>query len=115
MIAAFAQAAMYVATGLWPLLSMRTFEAVTGEKAEDWLVKTVGTLIVVIGTTLAVAAFRDRVTSEIALLGVGSALALIAIDVVYVARRVIPPIYLADAAVEAVLVSLWLSRWPGLE
>jgi hypothetical protein len=43
----------------------------------------------------------------VVLLAVGSALGLTAIDVVYVARDVIPPIYLADAAVEVVLVAGW--------
>jgi hypothetical protein len=34
-IVAFAQAAAYFLTGIWPLVSMRTFEAVTGEKTDD--------------------------------------------------------------------------------
>jgi hypothetical protein len=45
------------------------------------------------------------------LLGAASALGLIVIDVTYVARGTIAPIYLADAVLEAVLVALWLTAW----
>ncbi|MBV8580277.1 MAG: hypothetical protein JOZ86_06540, partial [Candidatus Eremiobacteraeota bacterium] len=37
-------AAYYLATGLWPLLDMRSFELVTGRKTDRWLVKMVGAL-----------------------------------------------------------------------
>lgn len=39
------QGIYYVASGLWPLLHMRSFEAVTGPKRDKWLVNTVGALI----------------------------------------------------------------------
>jgi hypothetical protein len=80
---------------------------VTGDKTDDWLVKTVGVLVTVVGVVLATAALRLRVTQEVALLGLGSALALTAIDVTYVAKGVIAPIYLADAAAEMLLIALW--------
>ena len=31
--------------GLWPLVDMRSFEAVTGRKRDRWLVNTVGLLL----------------------------------------------------------------------
>src|SRR5439155_14802188 len=70
------QGAYYAATGLWPLLHMRSFEAVTGPKREDWLVKTVGVLVTAIAGTLLVAGRRRRVPSEVALLAVSSAVGL---------------------------------------
>ncbi len=73
-------------TGLWPLLSIRTFQVVTGRKVDLWLVKTVGVLVGVIGVVLIVAALRSRVTTEIILLAVGSAAGLTGIDVVYVLK-----------------------------
>jgi hypothetical protein len=36
------QAGYYCLTGVWPLLHMASFEAVTGPKVDDWLVKMVG-------------------------------------------------------------------------
>ena len=44
--------AFYLATGLWPILHLRSFEAVTGPKLEGWLIKTAGTLITAIDYTL---------------------------------------------------------------
>jgi len=47
-----AQGVYFLLTGIWPLLSMRTFEAVTGPKVDRWLVKTVGVLVAVIGSKI---------------------------------------------------------------
>lgn len=104
---AVGQGAFYLATGLWPILHMRSFEAVTGEKIDDWLVKTVGAMIAVVGTVTTVAGVRRRVTPEIALLAAGSAAVLAAVDVIYNTKRVIPPVYLLDAVAEAGLVGAW--------
>ena len=104
---AVAQGAFYLGTGLWPLLHMRSFESVTGEKTDDWLVETVGALLTVSGAVMMMAGLRRRVTPEIALLAAGSAAALTAIDVIYTARRVIRPVYLLDAAVEVGLIAAW--------
>ncbi|MGH7661110.1 MAG: hypothetical protein ACRENA_09390 [Vulcanimicrobiaceae bacterium] len=43
------QAGYYIATGIWPLLSMRSFEAITGPKTDRWLVRMVGLLAATIG------------------------------------------------------------------
>jgi hypothetical protein len=106
---AVAQGAFYVATGVWPILHIRSFEAVTGEKTDDWLVKTVGALIAVAGVTMTVAGLRRRVTPEIAMLAAGSAAALAAVDVVYTQKGIIPPIYLLDAVAEAGLIGAWVA------
>jgi hypothetical protein len=104
---AYTQAAFYVGTGVWPILNMRTFQAVTGPKTDDWLVKTVGACVAVVGGVVGLAASRRRITPEIALLGAGTAAALTGIDLVYVAKRRISPIYLLDAAAETALIALW--------
>ena len=104
------QAAYYVLTGIWPLLSRRSFEAVTGQKRDYWLVQTVGGLVAVTGAALATAACDERTLQSpaIRILGVGSALSLATIDFVFVRRRRISPIYLADAAAEVGVVAGWL-------
>lgn len=109
--AALGQGVFYAVTGFWPVVHIRSFEAVSGPKHDDWLVKTVGLLLTVIGCVLSMAGMRRRMGIEIPLLGVGSALSLAAIDLVYVSRRRIPPIYLADAAGEGALASLWAIAW----
>jgi len=98
------QGAYFAATGVWPLLHMRSFEAVTGPKVDKWLVKTVGLCITCIGAALLGAARRDRITPEIRGLAISSAVSLAAIDVYYSATGRISPIYLADAVAEAGLV-----------
>jgi hypothetical protein len=104
---ALAQGAYFVATGVWPLVHMRSFEAVTGPKVDKWLVKTVGVLVAVAGGVLVSAAARRRVTAETAALAIGTAAGLGAIDTIYAGKRRIARIYLADAALEAALVSAW--------
>ncbi len=98
-----AMAAYYVATGAWPIVHMRSFEAITGPKVDRWLVNMVAALAVANGVALAVGARRDDPSAETVALAVTSALAFTAIDVVYVARGRIRPIYLGDAAVELAL------------
>jgi hypothetical protein len=106
-VLAMAHGAYFVGTGIWPLIDMRSFEAVTGPKVDKWLVKTVGVLIAVVGGVVAAAGARRRVTGETALLAAGCAAGLGAIDVVYALKRRIAPIYLADALVEAALIAAW--------
>ncbi len=102
------QGLFYMATGIWPLVSIDSFQRVTGPKVDLWLVKTVGVLVTVIGAALVVAGLRRQVAPETKVLAVGSAAGLVGIDTIYVARRRISPIYLADAIGEVGLVLLWL-------
>jgi hypothetical protein len=102
------QGAYYVASGLWPLIDMRSFEAVTGPKHDRWLVKTVGALVTVIGATLLLSGRGRRPGADAANLGMLSALALIGVDTIFTATEKIPPIYLADAAVETAIVAGWM-------
>lgn len=102
------QGAFYVATGVWPILHLRSFEAVTGPKPEGWLVKTVGALIGVAGGVMWAAGSKKRVTPEIKALAVGCAAALTVVDVVYVAKDRIAPVYLLDAVAETGLIAGWV-------
>lgn len=98
------QAAYYVVTGIWPLLSRRSFEAVTGPKADWWLVQMVGLLAATVGTALAVGAREERPAPAVRTLAILSALSFAGIDTLHALRGRISKIYLADAAVEAALV-----------
>jgi hypothetical protein len=101
-----AQGAFFVATGLWPIVHMRSFEAVTGPKTDKWLVKTLGGLIAAVGGAIVVGGSeRARM---LPVLAAGAAAALGTADVVYVAKKRISPVYLLDAVVEAGLVGAWL-------
>ncbi len=105
--AAVGQGAFWLATGLWPLVHYRSFEAVTGRKQDDWLVTTIGGLIAVVGATLLSAGWRGKVTREIHLLGAAGAAALSAADVWFVRRGRISRVYLLDEVAEAPILAAW--------
>ena len=106
---ALAQGAYYLASGLWPLVSMRTFELVTGPKVDRWLVRMVGLLAATIGGVLTLRAVRRRPMEQPdPVLATVSALSFAAVDVVYALRGRISPVYLGDAAVELALAAGWL-------
>lgn len=102
----FIQGAYYTVTGLWPVVSYRSFEAITGRKREPWLVKSMGVMLVVVALALAGdPTGRQPVTRR---LGIGTAAVLAAVDIWYAGvRRRIAPIYLAEAVAELGLVGLW--------
>lgn len=100
--------AYYVVGGLWPLVSMRTFVAVTGRKRELWLVRNLAWLMILIGAVLAAAARRGNTRTEITMLGAGSGAVFGAIDVWYVlVRRRIAPTYLLDGVIQLALAVAW--------
>lgn len=105
---AWTQGLFYLATGLWPLLHMRSFLWVTGPKVDLWLVRTVGILVAVIGAVLLLGALCRRIGPELALLATGSAAGLAAIDTYYALTGRISGIYLLDAVAETGLVLLWV-------
>lgn len=96
-----------VVTGLWPVFHLRSFEKVTGPKADGWLVKTVGLLLAVIGGVQIAAAGRGRVSDEVRALGSGTAASLAAIDLLYGAKRRISAVYFLDAAGQLGWVGAW--------
>lgn len=104
---ALAQGSYFALTGIWPILSMRTFEAVTGPKQDKWLVKTVGALVGVLGGVLTASSARKEPAEDLAQVAIGSAAALAAVDVIYVAKKRISPIYLLDAVAETILIVGW--------
>ena len=96
---------VYVTTGLWPVVHLASFEHVTGEKYDDFLVHTVGLLLFVIGASLLRALHAGRPLTDVARVSAGAAASLLAIDVVYFLNGRLPPIYLLDAAAELVFLA----------
>jgi hypothetical protein len=105
---ALVQGIYFLVFGIWPILHMRSFLMVTGPKTDLWLVKTVGLILSVIGNVLIVAQVLAEVNTSIIVLAMGSALSLVIVEFVYVARRVISQIYLADACAELALIGWWV-------
>lgn len=101
----FVQGIYYVATGVWSLVGIRSFQKVTGPKSDVWLVKTVGALVSAVGATLILSSFRKKPPLEARFLSTSSALALASVESVYAVKGRISPVYLLDAAVELFLIS----------
>lgn len=98
------QSGFYIVMGVWPIISMHSFEAVTGPKTDDWLVQTVGLLAAAIGVSLLVGVWRSQPSPETLTLSVTAAAAFACVDVVFVIRRIISPIYLVDAVIEGMVL-----------
>ncbi len=132
------QGLYYIGTGVWPIVSMRTFEMISGRKVDRWLVKAVGALIAVVGAVLiqgSAASSGDEknngsgsrtprirlpkqqagregasASELVRTLGLGAALCLAAVDLRYVYKRRISPVYLLDAIPELLFTVLWMRR-----
>jgi len=106
-VLATGQGLYYIITGIWPIVHMPSFLAVTGPKDDLWLVTTVGMLIFIIGIGLIVAGLKRQVTFPLGLIAAGAALGLFLVDVIYVWSGVISAIYLLDAILEIGLFAAW--------
>ena len=106
-LVALVQGIYFFVSGIWPIIHMHSFLKVTGPKTDLWLVKTVGLILAVIGAVLIVAQLNGEVNNSITILAIGSAVSLAIVEFVYVAKRVISPIYLGDAIIELVLIGWW--------
>jgi hypothetical protein len=109
-LVALVQGIYFFVFGIWPLLHMKSFLMVTGPKTDLWLVKTVGLILAVIGIALMLAWVNAEINTSIITLAIGSALSLALVEFVYVAKRVISPVYIGDAILELLLVGWWVIR-----
>lgn len=97
-----------VAGGLWPLLHMGSFEAVSGPKADRWLVRTVSLMMVANGLVQLNASRSPDGVGEARRVGVATAVPLAAIDLVYAPKGRISKVYLLDAVAEIGWIAAWL-------
>jgi hypothetical protein len=105
-----AQGLYYLFTGLWPLLSVTTYQAATGHVGDPWHVEMIGVLLLAVGGTLCVAAYRRLGTPEVLFLAFGSAFGLTLVDVHLIYQRV-SLVCMIDAIVEISLVVFWVQGW----
>lgn len=109
--ALFIQGIFYILTGLWPFISMRSFEAVTGPKVDKWLLKTVSVLIICSGIIMLYSSTRNSpIPFETIMLATLNAIGLTGIDIYYVAIKRIRSVYLADAFLEICFCLFYLSQ-----
>ena len=94
--------------GAWPLLHLPSFEAVLGPKVDRWLVRTVAGLMIVNGAVQVSSGSSTDALQQASRIGIGTALTLGTIDVVYAPRGRISRVYLVDALLEAAWIVAWL-------
>lgn len=107
-VVATAHGAFNVLGGAWPIASIRSFEAVFGPKTDRWLEYTVSGLLVSNGVAQLRAA-RAGETRSARWVGNGTAVTLLAIDLVYVPAGRLRWTYLVDAAFEIGWLAWWRS------
>ncbi|HZU81372.1 MAG TPA: hypothetical protein VE987_00570 [Polyangiaceae bacterium] len=100
------QGTYYFVSGMWSLVSPRTFQAVTGKKRDMWLAKTIGLLLSSTGAVFLYSGLRRRRPTEIVLLAIGMSATLATSALVWGTRQ--RRIYAADAAVQLALLASWL-------
>jgi hypothetical protein len=93
--------------GAWPLLHMRSFEAVLGPKTDRWLVRTVAGLLVANGV-VQLRATGPAEVHQAARIGIGTAAVLLLADLRYAVPGRISRMYLLDAVAEAGWIAAWL-------
>mgnify|MGYP006892266651 CR=1 FL=1 len=98
----------YMISGLWPIIHMESFVAITGPKVDYWLVNTVGMLAFFIGSGLLIAGIKKRVPFSLIYIATGTAFGFILIDVIYVWQGILWATYLLDAGLELIFFISWL-------
>ena len=106
--AAFGHGFFCLVAGLWPVVDLPAFQAVTGQKPDHWLITVAGLLLAGIGSSLIIAAIRRDIAFEGFALGIFTALALGVTDLIFVIERIIPAVYLLDAVAESLFVTMWV-------
>ena len=109
-----AHVAYWLFGALWPLISMRSFERVTGNKRDEWLVRSVALLMLSVVATLETQRRSRRDETAMRVLGATSAGALGSVALIGPLVGRISPVYLMDAAVDTTLMLLWAFA-PGEE
>ena len=101
----YAHGCFNIVGGLWPILSLRSFEAVFGPKADRWLEYTVSGLLITNGLAQLHAARRAPEVGRT--IGAGTAATLLTIDVIFVPNGTIRWTYLLDGVMELGWLGLW--------
>jgi hypothetical protein len=101
------QGLLYLLTGIWPILHMTSFMAVTGPKTDLWLVKTMGAVLAATGIVMLRSLKLRRIPKSVALLGFTISAVLFFADVHYTSTGTISNIYLFDAFLEMIFAAGW--------
>lgn len=102
-----AQGVYSLLTASWGLIDIESFMAITGPKADVWLVKTVSVLIIPISLCLLSYLITRSGFTQVAIVGITSAIGLGTIDFYYSLRDVISKVYLGDGFMQVLFLLMW--------
>jgi hypothetical protein len=105
-----AQGIYYLLLGLWPLLGIGSYQAATEYVETPWIVHSAAVLLLVIGATLCLAAYRRQGTAEILTLAFGSGLGMAIVDL-HLYYRGLSWLFVLDAILQVLLMAFWLYGW----
>lgn len=108
-----AHGAYNLLSGAWPLVHLRSFEAVSGPKADRWLVRTVAGLLVTNGAVQLLSGPSGDALEQARRIGLGTAATLGVIGAVYGGQGLISRVYLLDALVEFGWIGAWAAAGPA--
>lgn len=97
----------FLVGGAWPLISLDTFEAVTGPKHDDWLVRSVALLLVVAGIILFTQPKRYIERSAVTL-AIGTSFSLGCVAMISSAGGWISSVYFLDGTMHLLFAAAWV-------
>lgn len=98
----------YFITAVWPLIHMKSFLDITGDKTDLWLVKTVSVLLLPYCILLLLLSLNSKKNLIIVAAVFLCGLSLAVIDVYYYFSNVIKWVYLIDAFIQTIFLIYWL-------
>ncbi|WP_419870855.1 hypothetical protein [Chryseobacterium sp. CT-SW4] len=103
------QGIYYLITSVWPLIHLKSFLEVTGDKTDIWLVKTVAVLLLSYSFLFFYIAFCKRILPIHALIGSICSIGLAIIDLYYYLQGTLKWVYFLDFIIELCFFIYWLS------
>ncbi len=104
----FIQGIYTLITAIWPLIDIKSFMAVTGPKADIWLVKTVAVVLLPIAAFYLINIYRPGQILHLVLIGVINSIGLAIIDFYYSGKNIISRIYAVDGALQVLFALCWI-------
>lgn len=98
------QGLFIVITALWALLNVESFMQVTGPKTDIWLVKTVATLGLCVGSALLISWFYKEEARSILFLALSISAGFAFLDIYYYLKGTIIWTYLIDAVLQIIFL-----------
>lgn len=100
------QGGYYFVTAMWPLVHLPSFERITGDKQDHWLVYTVSLMILASALVLLYASLiTSAIVPEVKILSISNCSFLMFVSTYFSLKGVIRKIYLAHASVEFFILS----------